>query len=108
MALKIVAGGWSHKLHVRSYCLVHILDWNLLSGSTLVIVVRLCDLGFRDETTRFRGLVRRLYLVIAWLHRAGSSLEGKSFLVTGATDGIGRHTAGRLAREGAIVLLHGR
>jgi hypothetical protein len=49
-----------------------------------------------------------LSLLNAWCDRAGASLVGKSFLVTGATDGIGRHTAGRLAQEGATVLLHGR
>lgn len=36
------------------------------------------------------------------------SLLGKTFLVTGSTDGIGRHTATRLAGEGATVLIHGR
>jgi NAD(P)-dependent dehydrogenase (short-subunit alcohol dehydrogenase family) len=30
------------------------------------------------------------------------------FLVTGSTDGIGRHTAARLKKAGATVLLHGR
>lgn len=36
------------------------------------------------------------------------SLEGKTILVTGSTDGIGKHTAERLAKEGATVLVHGR
>jgi len=35
-------------------------------------------------------------------------LGGKVMLVTGSTDGIGRHTASRLAACGARVLLHGR
>lgn len=35
-------------------------------------------------------------------------LLGKTFLVTGATDGIGAHTAQRLAGQGATVLVHGR
>ncbi len=35
-------------------------------------------------------------------------LLGKTFLVTGATDGIGAHTAQRLAAQGATVLVHGR
>ena len=36
------------------------------------------------------------------------SLEGRTALVTGATDGVGRLVAMRLAQEGAQVLLHGR
>ncbi|MGB9988006.1 SDR family NAD(P)-dependent oxidoreductase [Salarchaeum japonicum] len=37
-----------------------------------------------------------------------TSLDGKTVLVTGATDGVGRETALALARLGAHVLLHGR
>ncbi|CAG9467192.1 unnamed protein product [Pedinophyceae sp. YPF-701] len=37
-----------------------------------------------------------------------TTLEGRKYLVTGATDGIGRHTARQLALRGATVLLHGR
>jgi len=36
------------------------------------------------------------------------SLETKTILVTGATDGLGKLTAAKLARGGAKVLLHGR
>ena len=36
------------------------------------------------------------------------SLAGKVYLVTGSADGIGLHTATRLAGTGATVLLHGR
>ena len=36
------------------------------------------------------------------------SQSGRVILVTGATDGIGRHTASRLAAAGATVLVHGR
>jgi len=33
---------------------------------------------------------------------------GRTILITGSTDGLGRETARRLAAEGATVLLHGR
>ena len=36
------------------------------------------------------------------------SMEGRTVLVTGATDGLGKRLAMRLAAEGAEVLLHGR
>jgi NAD(P)-dependent dehydrogenase (short-subunit alcohol dehydrogenase family) len=36
------------------------------------------------------------------------SLKGKSYLITGSTDGIGEHTAMKLAGMGAKILLHGR
>eukprot|EP00899_Mesostigma_viride_P020214 jgi/Mesvir1/28194/Mv04748-RA.1 len=39
---------------------------------------------------------------------AMAGMEGRVFLVTGATDGIGKHTATQLAKEGATVLVHGR
>lgn len=35
-------------------------------------------------------------------------MNGRIFLVTGATNGIGQHTALQLARTGATVLVHGR
>lgn len=35
-------------------------------------------------------------------------LVGKSYLVTGSTDGIGRHTAMKLVSAGADVIIHGR
>ena len=40
--------------------------------------------------------------------RARRDLSGKTFLVTGSTDGIGKHTALKLADAGADVLVHGR
>eukprot|EP00210_Caulerpa_lentillifera_P006609 g6314.t1 len=37
-----------------------------------------------------------------------SRVEGKTYLVTGSTDGIGKHTATKLAKLGAHVIIHGR
>jgi NAD(P)-dependent dehydrogenase (short-subunit alcohol dehydrogenase family) len=36
------------------------------------------------------------------------NMDGKTVLVTGSTDGVGRYVAGKLAAEGATVLIHGR
>jgi NAD(P)-dependent dehydrogenase (short-subunit alcohol dehydrogenase family) len=41
-------------------------------------------------------------------YMSGTALRGKTYLVTGSTDGIGQHTAMKLAENGATVLLHGR
>ena len=38
----------------------------------------------------------------------GNPLSSKIVLVTGSTDGVGRHVAIELARQGATVLVHGR
>ena len=35
-------------------------------------------------------------------------MDGKTVLITGSTDGVGRYVAKRLAAEGANVLIHGR
>jgi NAD(P)-dependent dehydrogenase (short-subunit alcohol dehydrogenase family) len=35
-------------------------------------------------------------------------MQGKTALITGSTDGVGRYVASRLAAEGAHVLIHGR
>jgi NAD(P)-dependent dehydrogenase (short-subunit alcohol dehydrogenase family) len=35
-------------------------------------------------------------------------MRGKTVLITGSTDGVGRYVAGELARNGAHVLIHGR
>jgi NAD(P)-dependent dehydrogenase (short-subunit alcohol dehydrogenase family) len=35
-------------------------------------------------------------------------MNGKTVLVTGSTDGVGRYFAARLAADGAKVLIHGR
>jgi NAD(P)-dependent dehydrogenase (short-subunit alcohol dehydrogenase family) len=36
------------------------------------------------------------------------NMNGKTVLITGSTDGVGRHVAGELAKQGAQVLIHGR
>ena len=36
------------------------------------------------------------------------TLKGKTVLITGSTDGVGRYVAERLAAEGALVIVHGR
>ena len=36
------------------------------------------------------------------------TMDGKTVLITGSTDGVGRYVAGRLAADGARVLVHGR
>ncbi|CAM9341140.1 unnamed protein product [Hapterophycus canaliculatus] len=40
--------------------------------------------------------------------RTSMRLADRVYLVTGSTDGIGKHTASRLAEEGATVIVHGR
>ena len=35
-------------------------------------------------------------------------MDGKTVLITGSTDGVGRYVAGKLAAAGAKVLIHGR
>ena len=35
-------------------------------------------------------------------------MKGKTILITGSTDGVGRHVAERLAAEGALAIVHGR
>jgi len=35
-------------------------------------------------------------------------VNGKTVLITGSTDGVGRYVAGELAKQGAHVLIHGR
>ena len=35
-------------------------------------------------------------------------MQGKTVLITGSTDGVGRYVASRLAADGAKVLIHGR
>ena len=35
-------------------------------------------------------------------------MDGKTVLITGSTDGVGRYVAAQLAASGAKVLIHGR
>src|SRR5215468_2228168 len=35
-------------------------------------------------------------------------MDGKTVLITGSTDGVGRYVAAELAKQGARVLIHGR
>ena len=35
-------------------------------------------------------------------------MDGKTVLITGSTDGVGRYVAAKLAASGAKVLIHGR
>jgi NAD(P)-dependent dehydrogenase (short-subunit alcohol dehydrogenase family) len=35
-------------------------------------------------------------------------MDGKTVLITGSTDGVGRYVAAKLAAAGAKVLIHGR
>src|SRR5215510_6654683 len=37
-----------------------------------------------------------------------TSMHGKTVLITGSTDGVGRYVASELAKQGAHVLIHGR
>ncbi|GBF93593.1 hypothetical protein Rsub_06313 [Raphidocelis subcapitata] len=55
-----------------------------------------------------RGRAAAVAAAAAGARAAAADLSGRTFLVTGSTDGIGRHTAQRLAAAGACVLVHGR
>lgn len=35
-------------------------------------------------------------------------MRARTFMITGATDGIGKHTSQRLASDGHALLIHGR
>src|ERR1700759_2577217 len=37
-----------------------------------------------------------------------AKMDGKTVLITGSTDGVGRYVAAKLAAAGAKVLIHGR
>jgi NAD(P)-dependent dehydrogenase (short-subunit alcohol dehydrogenase family) len=45
---------------------------------------------------------------MAQRERTAMNMDGKTVLVTGSTDGVGRYVAGKLASAGARVLIHGR
>lgn len=61
-----------------------------------------------DNTTTPSPASRGLAVPAAWRMTATADMTGKTVLVTGSTDGIGRETARELARLGARVLVHGR
>eukprot|EP00887_Chlorella_sp_A99_P005749 scaffold1.g5749.t1 len=64
-------------------------------------------LGLRSIRILARGLTTGDSLGFEAL-AAGEGAKGRSFLITGATSGIGRHTAEVLAAAGGTVFLHGR
>ena len=50
-----------------------------------------------------------LLLILMLAHASAlSSASARTCLITGATDGIGRHTAKKLATDGNHLLVHGR
>ena len=53
-------------------------------------------------------LILILFLLLGKRTNSSYQMQGKTYFVTGATDGIGQHTATRLYKAGANVLLHGR
>src|SRR4030081_121001 len=55
------------------------------------------------------GRYRRAGTVRAKIESAfDMNMDGKTWLVTGSTDGVGRYVAAKLAAAGAKVLIHGR
>src|ERR1700756_1624970 len=46
--------------------------------------------------------------LIAADRECSMQMEGKTVLITGSTDGVGRYVASELARQGPHVLIHGR
>ena len=64
--------------------------------------------GLRATPRELRAARRRTCCARASSALALPSQSGRVVLITGATDGIGRHTAARLAGAGAEVLVHGR
>ena len=51
-----------------------------------------------------------LCVTTTWAQDAGDypDMSGKTILITGSTDGLGREVATRLGRLGAHMLIHGR
>jgi len=54
------------------------------------------------------ALALRAKSLLAQETEGGAAMRGKTALVTGSTDGLGREVAGRLAGLGATVIVHGR
>src|ERR1700684_401210 len=61
-------------------------------------------LRWKSCARRWRG--RRKFTDV--LERIEMKMIGKTVLITGSTDGVGRYVAGKLAADGANVLIHGR
>ena len=59
-----------------------------------------------SDMTSFKKSFTIIYLIFS--RCSALDLTGKTYLVTGSTDGIGQHTAQKLAQHGATVLIHGR
>eukprot|EP00804_Cyclotella_cryptica_P027821 CCRYP_009241-RA/>CCRYP_009241-RA protein AED:0.16 eAED:0.13 QI:0/-1/0/1/-1/1/1/0/354 len=53
-------------------------------------------------------LLRRLLLAVSALCTESYTMGTRTFMITGATDGIGKHTAERLASDRNAVIIHGR
>ncbi len=60
---------------------------------------------FSFQFGRYTSTVLSFIMTMA---ASAAMMQGRIFLITGATDGIGKHTATKLAQTGATVFLHGR
>lgn len=101
-------------------------SWHMLHGGNLLKVAPLSSCpsvlhAARPSFFMFKELQGRmsccnsmlspslLLLILMLAHASAlSSASARTCLVTGATDGIGRHTAKKLANDGNHLLVHGR
>jgi NAD(P)-dependent dehydrogenase (short-subunit alcohol dehydrogenase family) len=70
-----------------------------MGSSSLSRIISACSLAL---------LVRDFVAAIVTTTTTTTSRRPRTFLVTGSTDGIGRHTCRRLASDGGALLVHGR